>query len=85
MGSRTIEAATKQRELAHRAGDGIDVSLLWNIATNLLHIAVSDERSGRRFELIVESGREALDAFRHPFAHAAWRGVEYELTGAASA
>jgi hypothetical protein len=61
------------------------VSLLWNVATNLLHVAVADERSGECFELIVESGREALDAFRHPFAHAAWRGIDYELAGSACA
>jgi hypothetical protein len=27
----------------------------------------------------VEPGTNALDAFEHPYAYAAWRGVDYRL------
>jgi hypothetical protein len=72
MNSGTVE----RRELAHRSSDGLDVALLWSKATDSLAVTVLDERSGKGFELVVESGRQALDVFRHPFAHAAWRGIE---------
>ena len=58
-------------ELAHRAGDGIDVSLLWFEARDRLAVVVSDSRTGDRFSLAPASGREALDAYYHPFAYAA--------------
>lgn len=66
----------KFRELAHRSNDGLDVVLLWDQASDNLAVTVHDQRSGTAFELVVENGPEALDAFRHPFAHAAWRGLE---------
>jgi hypothetical protein len=71
------------RELAHRSGDGIDVALVWHRPTDSLSVTVLDERSGAAFELVVETGAEALDVFDHPFAHAAWRGVDYGLLEAA--
>ena len=64
------------RELAHRSNDGLDVALLWDQASDNLAVTVRDQRSGTAFELVMDSGTEALDAFRHPFAHAAWRGLE---------
>jgi hypothetical protein len=72
------------KELAHRSNDGLDVALVWDRATDNLAVTVLDERSGAAFELVVETGSEALDAFRHPFAHAAWRGVDYKALGAAA-
>jgi hypothetical protein len=72
------------RELAHRSNDGIDVALVWHQRSGNLAVTVHDVRSGTAFELSVENGAEALDAFRHPFAHAAWRGVDYEALGAAA-
>jgi hypothetical protein len=74
----------KFRELAHRSNDGIDVALVWDQATDNLAVTVHDERSGVAFELVVENGVEALDAFRHPFAHAAWRGLDFEALGVAA-
>jgi hypothetical protein len=72
------------RELAYRSNDGIDVALVWHRPTDSLAVTVLDERSGTAFELVVESGPEALDAFHHPFAHAAWRGVDYDRLPAAA-
>jgi len=66
----------KFRELAHRSNDGLHVALVWDQASGNLAVTVHDQRSGAAFELVVDNGAEALDAFRHPFAHAAWRGLE---------
>ena len=59
---------TEVRELAHRQGDGIDVTLLWDPETNGVFVAVVDAREGDRF-LMPVSAADALDAFRHPFAY----------------
>lgn len=65
----TPTATESEKELAHRAGDGIDVSLYWDERTNRVTIRIYDARSEERFELEVDR-RHALDAFRHPFAYA---------------
>ena len=57
------------RELDQRHGDGIDVRLLWNSATNRVTVRVNDTKLGESFELDVD-GPEALDAFHHPYAYA---------------
>jgi hypothetical protein len=64
------------RELAYRANDGVEVGLFWNTTDDRLVVVVDDSRSGDLFELHV-SPAEALDAFEHPYAYAAHRGVEY--------
>jgi hypothetical protein len=58
-------------ELAHRAGDGIEVLLLWDRGDGRLKVVVDDLRNGGSFELAPGDGRAALDAFYHPFACAA--------------
>jgi hypothetical protein len=78
MSSVSFESPVERRELAQRTVDGIDVVLLWCQVTDGLSIVVHDARSGRSFELEVETGAEALDAFHHPFAHAACRGLDYD-------
>jgi hypothetical protein len=75
-------------ELAHRADDGIEVLLLWDTGDGRLTVVVDDLRNGASFELIAGDGRQALDAFYHPFAYAAARGLAYPrqgLLGGASA
>jgi len=62
-----------RRELDHRYSNGIDVTLSWCPARNTLFVTVLDE-TGDAFELVVES-HEALDAFHHPYAYAAYRDV----------
>ena len=62
------------RELDHRRNDGIDVSLLWNEIDDRVTVAVFDAKTGDAFQIDVE-GHEARDAFHHPYAHAALRGV----------
>ena len=68
-------AFTDRRELAHRASDGIQVSLFWSKLSTQVTIAVLDTRSDHRaFEFEVD-GSDALDAFNHPYAYAAARSV----------
>jgi hypothetical protein len=59
----------RARELAHREGDGIEVTLVWYAETDHVAVRVADTRTGDRFELRVHPSR-ALDAFHHPFAYA---------------
>ena len=63
-------ATPQTRELAARESDGIHVLLLWHPRENSLTVSVEDARLGDRFQLAVAPDR-ALDAFYHPFAHAA--------------
>jgi hypothetical protein len=70
-------------ELAYRAGDGVEVSLLWSRAESRLTVVVSDSRTGDWFELPAHP-ENALDVFHHPYAYAAFRGVEYGCESAAA-
>src|SRR5262249_22225399 len=64
--------ATRQhyRELAVRAGHGLEVALFWHEPTDDLVVAVADERTGAHLQLTVED-HPALDVFEHPYAYAA--------------
>jgi hypothetical protein len=70
----TTTAITERRELAHRTGDGIEITLLWSKGTNTVTLAVSDTHADEAFEFEVDGGC-ALDAFHHPYAYAALRCV----------
>jgi hypothetical protein len=63
-------------ELDSRTSDGIHVQLLWLPAEDHLVVAVSDHRTGTAFVVGVDDRSRALDAFRHPYAYAAWQGVD---------
>jgi hypothetical protein len=56
------------RELDHRESDGISVSLLWYADLDVVAIRVFDGESEEEFEVEV-AGRDALDAFHHPYAY----------------
>lgn len=66
-----------ERELARRAGDGIEVVLFWHELTNELTVCVSDQRAGTHFE-IAAAPQCALDVFNHPYPYAAFAGLHYE-------
>lgn len=68
----TATATTERRELAHRTGDGIEVTLYWNQPTDRVTIALFDMRSEEALEFEID-GKAALDAFNHPYAYAATR------------
>jgi hypothetical protein len=63
-------------ELDHRSTDGLEVTLLWEAETNRVTVGVFDTKSGDDFEIEVDPSK-ALDAFHHPYAYAASRGVHY--------
>jgi len=65
--------------LARRNNAGIQVTLLWAQDTNAVAVLVHDDSTDDQFELSVDPGANALDAFEHPYAYAAWRGVDYRL------
>jgi hypothetical protein len=75
--SQLVTHSTPARELAHRSGDGLEVTLLWFEATGQIAVRVLDSRSGDRFEVRVDPS-DALDAYRHPFAYATPRRAETE-------
>jgi hypothetical protein len=57
-----------ERELDHRSGDGIDVTLLWDADADVVLVAVENEHTGECFRIAVD-GADALEAFRHPYAY----------------
>jgi hypothetical protein len=61
---------TRRTELAHRTSDGLHVYLFWNEPKRRVTVGVHDARADDRFEFEVD-GRQALDAFNHPYAYAA--------------
>ena len=65
--------------LAKRKNAGIHVTLLWAGDTNSVAVLVHDDSTDDQFELSVDPGANALDTFEHPYAYAAWRGVDYRL------
>lgn len=65
----TTTTATTLRELDHRSGNGIHVSLLWDSATGRVTVELYDEALDEALEFEAPPHR-ALDAFNHPFAYA---------------
>lgn len=64
------------KELAARANEGLEVSLLWSRSADRVKVAVADARLDEQFEFDV-AGADALAAFYHPFAYAAGRGLGF--------
>jgi hypothetical protein len=56
------------RELASRAGDGLQISLVWSKAADRVKVTVLDERLREPFDIHID-GADALSAFHHPFAY----------------
>jgi len=67
------------RELDRRSNDLLDVVLLWHEGDDRVLVAVEDEKTGVRFEIEVHDRAQALDVFHHPYAYAAWRGIDTQL------
>ena len=65
---------TQTQELDYRSNDGLEVTLLWHPQTNRVTVSVFDSKTGDDFGIDVAPA-DALDAFRHPYAYAANRGV----------
>lgn len=58
------------RELAHRASDGLEVTLFWQPDTDELKVCVYDHKDGAYFE-IRPTPPQALGVFYHPYAYVA--------------
>jgi hypothetical protein len=71
------------QELAYRESDSVEVVLFWHRGTDELTVGVSDRRNGGYFELAA-APHQALDVFNHPYAHAAFRGLQYAEESLAS-
>jgi hypothetical protein len=63
--------------LASRRNGGLRVALLWAAETNTVAVRVRDDVTDEQFELVVEPEANPMDVYEHPYAHAAWRGVDY--------
>jgi hypothetical protein len=69
-----------RRELAHRSGDGLDVTLLWwpadgqNEESTVVYVC--DSRHGAYFEIPTKPYL-ALDVYYHPFAYRDFSDADY--------
>jgi hypothetical protein len=63
-------------ELDSRTTDGIEVRLLWHRAEDRVTVTATDTRSGEVLEVAVREHESALDVFHHPYAYAAFHGVQ---------
>ena len=63
-------------ELDRRTADGIEVRLLWHRAENRVTVTAYDMRSGATLEIAVRDDEPALEVFHHPYAYAAFHGIE---------
>jgi hypothetical protein len=64
----TSTTRTRMRELAHREGSDVDVSLFWRPEDNSLLLLLVEVPTGVVFEIPVEP-QDAMDAFNHPYAY----------------
>jgi hypothetical protein len=69
--------AEHSRELAYRAGDGIEVTLYWSSTTDEISVCVCDHRRGAYFVVRPEP-RLALDVFYHPYSYVTASDVHYQ-------
>ena len=66
-------------ELAHRSGEGLDVTLLWlrRDQVDIALVCVCDWREGAYFEIPVEP-HMALEVYYHPFVYRDFSSINYE-------
>lgn len=66
--------------LASRRNAGIRVTLVWAPDTNAAAVLVRDDSTDDEFELVLESEDNPIDVYEHPYAYAAWRGIDYQTS-----
>jgi hypothetical protein len=74
-----LSLVSGRKELARRSADGVEVALQWTRSTDTVSVSVYDRRTAETFELVLASDDDALDVFSHPYAYAAWRGLEFHV------
>jgi hypothetical protein len=74
---------TAADHFGHRDGGGIVVDLFWNRGElkDEFRVEVEDVREGVRFILHATTGREALQAFYHPFSMVGRADVGAQING----
>ena len=77
----TANIINRRRELAHRIGGGLEVTLYWNTGDNTTSIEVRDLESETHLRFAVPAD-QALDAFYHPYAYASGRESASAVGGA---
>jgi hypothetical protein len=75
----SLTAQSDAKELAFRATDGVEVTLLWHQRNDFVSVMVFDSKTGDRFELVLGDDDSPMDVFHHPYAHAAQRGLDSHL------
>lgn len=63
--------------LASRKNAGIRLTLLWAADINAVTVLVRDDSTDDQFELLMEPEANPIDVYEHPYAYAAWRGIDY--------
>ena len=63
--------------LASRKNAGSRVTLLWAADTDAIAVLVRDDSTRDQFELVVEPKDDPMHVYEHPYAYAAWRGIDY--------
>jgi hypothetical protein len=56
------------------------VTLLWAPGTNAASVLVRDDSTEDEFELVLEPEANPIDVYEHPYAYAAWRGIDYQTS-----
>lgn len=74
---RGSDGHTPRVVLASRKNAGIRVTLLWAADTNAIAVLVRDDSTSDQFELVVEPKDDPMHVYEHPYAYAAWRGIDY--------
>jgi hypothetical protein len=75
----SVTTPSDARELAFRATDGVEVTLLWHQRNDYVSVTVFDSKTGDQFELVLGDDDRPMDVFHHPYAHAAHRGLDFHL------
>jgi hypothetical protein len=68
----------RTRELAQRLSGTVEVLLLWQAEIDRVELSVRDSATGAGFDIEVAPGN-AMDAFHHPYAYAAWSEDPYRV------
>ena len=71
----TASLIPTMRELDSRTNDGLHFRLLWGPDDGRIAVTVDDGKTGEQLAFDVSDHERALEAFRHPFAYAAWHGL----------
>lgn len=73
------ETDAKWVVLASRADGDIRVTLVWMADSNTVAALLRDANADEDMASLVEPETNPVDVYEHPYAYAAWRGVNYRI------